>query len=151
MPLREPSAWIAIGIAAGTIGLVIWRASSQAPRPRRAAYEGRRAVYALKADGNLLAFATAEEAIAHCEIDEIDAGLWRFFGATGTPLIPRIVWANPRAGERISGPPVVLEPAEERAPALQLFVGTISTVQGCGVASVEDLKRRLGGVAGARC
>ncbi len=88
-------------------------------------------------DGALHAFASEDEAIAHCKGVDVLDGYWRFFNEDGSPLEARpIRGATPANGV----PPSVY--ILERAMSglwLQERLAQIRGVSGCGLTSVDEL------------
>ena len=95
-----------------------------------------------KEEGVVVAFPSPIDVAARCKGVDVRDGFWLFFADDGSPLEPR--FAHPE----IPGGP---EPASHdftlnRAMSgrwLQERVGEVRSIQGCGLASMEDLVEAL--------
>jgi hypothetical protein len=98
-------------------------------------------VFALDTDdGRLWAFASEDEAAAHCKAVDVEDGFWLFFAEDGSPLEARFVRqpADPMA--------VLLAYVLQRALSgrwLQERLDQVVSVEGCGLVTVEELVETL--------
>ena len=93
-------------------------------------------------DGGLIAFPTTVEAVSHCEGIDVEDGVWLFFAEDGSPLEARFERPNQRGSFSVVSGRYALQRAvsglwlQERLPQ-------IKTVEGCGLATVEELVELL--------
>jgi hypothetical protein len=95
-------------------------------------------VYALdKESRTLLAFPSPEDAAAHCKPVDVFDGYWLFFAEDGKPLDARFEPSNPADPGAVIGPYTLQQALSGRW--LQERLADIRQVQGCGLASIEQL------------
>lgn len=96
-------------------------------------------VFALaKRTGRLRAFASATDAVSHC--DEIDArnAAWLFFADDGSPLEARFARPDPQEKPPAAGAPYVLQRALS-GRWLQERLDQVRTIEGCGLDTAAEL------------
>ena len=93
-------------------------------------------------------FGSEREAVTQAERADVEAGIWRFFDATGAPLVA--VFSSPNGHGRASSPPgdYRLEPAASDVLRLQDILHEVRTGVVHGkLVSVAVLRELLAGAA----
>jgi hypothetical protein len=95
-------------------------------------------IFALDSDdGGLHAFASVEEAAAHCKGVDVYDGFWRFFAEDGSPLEAR----QDASAEPGDADPVYAYTLQRAMSGLWLQerLAQVVTVGGCGLTTVAEL------------
>jgi len=101
-------------------------------------------IFALSTDDRCLtAFPTPADAIAHCEGIDVEDGIWLFFASDGHCLKPRFTHPNSRGVFGVASGHYVLE-SDRDGPQLQKQLASVVAVDGCGLSSVDDVRKLLG-------
>jgi hypothetical protein len=90
-----------------------------------------------KDDGRLLVLASPDEAAAHCKPVDVEDGFWLFFADDGSPLEARFLRLH-NPGDRDTPPSAYVLERAMSGRWLQERLEQVTSVEGCGLASVAD-------------
>src|SRR5258708_22940479 len=91
-------------------------------------------------DGRLRAFASEDEAAPHCKVVDVEDGFWLFFAEDGSPLEARFVKGP---GDPTAAPLAYVLQRAMSGRWLQERLDQVAAVEGCGLATVEELVETL--------
>ena len=102
-------------------------------------------IFTLSTDDRCLtAFPTIADATSYCEGIDVEDGIWLFFASDGRCLKPRFTQPNSRGIFSVASGHYVLEPDRDGSH-LQEQLAKVVSVDGCGLTSVDDVRKLLGG------
>jgi hypothetical protein len=100
-------------------------------------------IFALdKHEGGLLAFASAEEAVAHCKARDVKGAAWLFYADDGSPLEARFERLN-KPGEAIVHSDAYVLARAMSGLWLQERLAQVKAVGGGGLTTVAELVELL--------